>query len=83
MGFFRLGVQNSVTNTVHIGYVSLKAEQLIVADRLRGNSFALFLKSQRKWENPPLQDDHRDMFHANCKEHKYEAAKCVFCPIRI
>ncbi|MCJ1249255.1 hypothetical protein MMC30_006478 [Trapelia coarctata] len=55
------GVHNSITNAVHIG----------------GNSFALFLKSQRKWENPPLQDEHRDQFLANCKEHKYEAAKHI------
>ncbi|MCJ1393972.1 hypothetical protein MMC18_006849 [Xylographa bjoerkii] len=55
------GVQNTVTNAVHIG----------------ANSFACFLKSQRKWENPPLQDDHRDQFHAFCTEHKYEAGKYV------
>ncbi|MCJ1436887.1 hypothetical protein MMC27_006269 [Xylographa pallens] len=55
------GVQNTVTNAVHIG----------------ANSFACFLKSQRKWENPPLQDDHRDQFHSFCAEHKYESAKYV------
>ncbi|KAL8925239.1 MAG: hypothetical protein Q9172_002289 [Xanthocarpia lactea] len=55
------GVHNSVTNCVHIG----------------GNAFALFLKSQRKWENPPLQDDHRDGFKSNCIEHKYDAMSHV------
>ncbi|MCJ1384314.1 hypothetical protein MMC17_007430 [Xylographa soralifera] len=55
------GVQNTVTNAAHIG----------------ANSFACFLKSQRKWENPPLQDDHRDQFHSFCAEHKYESAKHV------
>ncbi|GAA5231908.1 hypothetical protein GCM10025794_30100 [Massilia kyonggiensis] len=40
-----------------------------------GNAFALFLKSQRKWENPPLQDDHRDQFRQLCLEHKYDGAK--------
>ncbi|KAL8857157.1 MAG: hypothetical protein Q9198_010735 [Flavoplaca austrocitrina] len=40
-----------------------------------GNAFALFLKSQRKWENPPLQDEHRDGFKSNCVEHKYDATK--------
>ncbi|MCJ1473401.1 hypothetical protein MMC13_002052 [Lambiella insularis] len=55
------GVHNSVTNAVHIG----------------GNSFACFLKSQRKWENPPLQDEHKDQFHSLCAEHKYEASKHV------
>ncbi|KAL1966918.1 hypothetical protein VTN77DRAFT_3662 [Rasamsonia byssochlamydoides] len=55
------GVHNSVTNSVHIG----------------GNAFALFLKSQRKWDNPPLQDDHRDQFRKLCIDHQYDAAKYV------
>lgn len=55
------GVHNSVTNCVHIG----------------GNAFAMFLKSQKKWENPPLQDDHRDQFKAFCGEHKYDAASHI------
>ena len=37
----------------------------------------MFLKSQRKWENPPLQDDHRDYFRAFCTEHKYDAASHI------
>ena len=49
------GVQNSVTNSLYIG----------------GNAFAMFLKSQRKWENPALQDEHRDTFISRCKEHAY------------
>ncbi|KAL8941689.1 MAG: hypothetical protein Q9216_002102 [Gyalolechia sp. 2 TL-2023] len=55
------GVQNAVTNCVHIG----------------GNAFALFLKSQRKWDNPPLQDEHRDAFRANCVEYKYDATRHI------
>ncbi|EPS32010.1 hypothetical protein PDE_06969 [Penicillium oxalicum 114-2] len=43
----------------------------------RGNAFALFLKSQRKWDNPPLQDDVRDQFRKMCEEHKYDQAKHV------
>lgn len=42
-----------------------------------GNAFALFLKSQRKWDNPPLQDDHRDTFRELCKKHNYDAAKYI------
>ena len=53
------GVQNSVTNAVHIG----------------ANSFALFLKSQRKWDNPPITSESQDLFFSNCKEHGYEAAQ--------
>ncbi|GAD93673.1 DNA (apurinic or apyrimidinic site) lyase, endon uclease [Paecilomyces variotii No. 5] len=55
------GVQNAVTNSVHIG----------------GNAFALFLKSQRKWDNPPLQDENRDAFRQMCVEHQYDPAKYV------
>ena len=55
------GVHNSVTNCVHIG----------------GNAFAMFLKSQRKWENPPLQDEHKNLFISSCTDHKYDASSHV------
>lgn len=55
----RAGVQNAITNAVHIG----------------ANSFALFLKSQRKWDNPPLTDEVRDLFHSACKNHSYSAGE--------
>jgi AP endonuclease-1 len=50
-----------VTNALHIG----------------GNAFAVFLKSQRKWESPPLSSESRDQFRAFCEEHKFDAAKHV------
>ncbi|OAA62609.1 DNA endonuclease [Niveomyces insectorum RCEF 264] len=53
------GVQNAVPNAVQIG----------------GNAFALFLASQRKWQNPPLADDARDAFRARCAAHGYDAAR--------
>ena len=55
------GVQNALQNATHIG----------------ANSLALFLKSQRKWDNPPLQAPHRTAFIEGCKSHSYEAAKHV------
>ncbi|KAH8773938.1 xylose isomerase-like protein [Hyaloscypha sp. PMI_1271] len=55
------GVQNSINNSLQIG----------------GNSFALFLKSQRKWVSPPLAPEARDQFKAFCAEHKYDAGKHV------
>ncbi|PYI11388.1 AP endonuclease [Aspergillus sclerotiicarbonarius CBS 121057] len=55
------GVFNAVHNSTHIG----------------GNAFALFLKSQRKWDNPPLQDGHRDQFRSLCTEQKYDAAQHI------
>lgn len=56
-----LGVHNCISNSVHIG----------------ANAFALFLKSQRKWENPPLLDDVCETFHTNCKSHSYDQTKHV------
>lgn len=55
------GVHNSIQNATKIG----------------ANAFALFLKSQRKWEAPPLADEHRDLFHSHLKSHDYDAAKHV------
>jgi endonuclease IV len=40
-----------------------------------GNAFALFLKSQRKWDNPPLETEHRDLFRKYCADHSYDASK--------
>ncbi|KAI1266861.1 xylose isomerase-like protein [Xylariaceae sp. FL1019] len=53
------GVQNSITNTVHIG----------------ANAFALFLKSQRKWTNPPMTEEAKEGFKNLAVEHKIEAHK--------
>ncbi|KAI5926759.1 DNA-lyase [Camillea tinctor] len=53
------GVQNSISNAVQIG----------------ANAFALFLKSQRKWVNPPIAPEARDGFRSLSKEHKFEVHK--------
>ncbi|KAI1114384.1 xylose isomerase-like protein [Nemania sp. NC0429] len=50
------GVHNSITNTVNIG----------------ANAFALFLKSQRKWANPPITAEARDGFRNLSKTHNFE-----------
>ncbi|KAK0618157.1 xylose isomerase-like protein [Bombardia bombarda] len=55
------GVQNSIQNAVNIG----------------ANSFALFLKSQRKWSSPPLAADAKTQFHAMLKQHGYDAAQHI------
>ncbi|PTB64084.1 apurinic/apyrimidinic endonuclease-like protein [Trichoderma citrinoviride] len=55
------GVHNSVTNALHIG----------------ANSFALFLKSQRKWANPPMTPDAQNGFISQCKQHRYLANEHV------
>ena len=55
------GVHQTIPNALHIG----------------ANAFACFLKSQRKWENPPLKDEHATSFLASCSEHGYERAKAI------
>lgn len=55
------GVQNSIPNAAHIG----------------ANAFALFLKSQRKWANPPLADEAKTQFHALLKQHSYDSRKHI------
>ena len=55
------GIQNSITNCVHIG----------------GNAFALFLKSQRKWDNPSLADENRDAFRSHCHSHQYDTTSHI------
>ncbi|KAI1470211.1 AP endonuclease [Daldinia caldariorum] len=53
------GVHNSINNAVHIG----------------ANAFALFLKSQRKWTNPPITKEAVDGFQSLSKQHKFEVHK--------
>ena len=52
-------MNNSVTNAVHIG----------------ANAFALFLKSQRKWTNPPLDPEVKNKFISLCKHNHYSAGE--------
>lgn len=55
------GVENAITNAVHIG----------------GNAMALFLQSQRKWENPDLRPENRDAFISACSHHKFDAKQHI------
>lgn len=70
------GVENALTNALHIGYVDLLYHCIphprpSLTPR-SANSFALFLQSQRKWTNPPLSDSSISTFHARCSEHSYD-----------
>jgi endonuclease IV len=40
-----------------------------------GNSFALFLKSQRKWESPAITPEHGKQFKALVKENNFDAQR--------
>ncbi|KAL9618863.1 MAG: hypothetical protein Q9160_006453 [Pyrenula sp. 1 TL-2023] len=55
------GVQNAISNATRIG----------------GNAFALFLKSQRKWDNPSLKDENRNAFLAACDDQKFDQSRHV------
>lgn len=54
------GVHNAIPNLIHIG----------------SNAFALFLKSQRKWANPPLAPEHATLFIDGCRKHNIEPGTC-------
>lgn len=49
------GISNAVTNAMDIG----------------ANSFALFLKSPRRWESPPIKDDEAAKFAQLCEKYGY------------
>jgi AP endonuclease-1 len=45
-------------------------------DYISANAFALFMKNQRKWDNPPLDPEFAKLFIAGCKEHGIDVAEC-------
>lgn len=64
------------TGKSHIRFLDFVPQiRFLYLTRDRGNAFALFLKSQRKWDNPPLQSEHRDQFRQLCLDHNYDASK--------
>ncbi|KAJ4303553.1 DNA-(apurinic or apyrimidinic site) lyase [Kalmusia sp. IMI 367209] len=54
------GIHNAIENVLHIG----------------ANAFALFMKNQRKWDNPGLDPIHATQFVDGCKNHSIEVADC-------
>ncbi|KAL5116998.1 DNA-(apurinic or apyrimidinic site) lyase [Pleosporales sp. CAS-2024a] len=54
------GIHNAIVNLLHIG----------------ANAFALFMKNQRKWDNPPLDPEFARLFIAGCAEHGIDVAAC-------
>jgi AP endonuclease-1 len=47
-----------------------------VLTALRGNAFALFLRTNRKWTSPPLDSETINLFLDGCKKHGFEVDKC-------
>ncbi|KAF3010591.1 hypothetical protein E8E13_002098 [Curvularia kusanoi] len=54
------GVHNAIPNLLHIG----------------ANAFAMFMKNQRKWDNPPMDPEHATLFINGCKDHNIEVGDC-------
>ncbi|PSN64772.1 AP endonuclease [Corynespora cassiicola Philippines] len=54
------GVHNSIANVIHIG----------------ANAFAMFMKSQRKWDNPAMDPEHATLFIDGCKSHGIQPGEC-------
>lgn len=55
------GVSNAVLNAMDIG----------------ANCFALFLKSPRRWESPPIKDEEAAEFRRLCEKYGYNARKDI------
>lgn len=63
----KTGVQNAITNNQKIG----------------GNAFALFLKSQRKWTSPDMKESDAVAFRDGCKKAGIDPKRFVRFPISI
>lgn len=68
------GVENAILNAASIGYVlDPRGVQLILTRvQRRATAFALFLKSQRKWDSPPLTEKSIEAFKARLKTFEYD-----------
>lgn len=40
------------------------------------NAFAMFMKNQRKWDNPEMDPEHATLFIDGCKSHSIEVGDC-------
>ncbi|ABN64601.2 predicted protein [Scheffersomyces stipitis CBS 6054] len=56
----------------HVGASGGVSNSVINARNLGANSFALFLKSPRKWVSPPISAEEIDKFKSLCEEHGYD-----------
>lgn len=65
----RIGAHVSAAGGVHMAVPN--------AVQLGSNAFALFLKSQRKWSNPDLREEHALAFADACSTHSYDAPSHV------
>ena len=66
------GVENSVINAAAVGYVRFHSLLRAYMEHIcRANAFAIFLKSQRKWESNALKEESVTKFKARMKTFGY------------
>lgn len=56
----------------HVSSAGGISNSIVNASKIGANSFALFLKSPRKWVSPDISDSEAAKFAALCKEHGYD-----------
>lgn len=71
------GVEASILNAAKIGSVILKLLSFVFSDEYRAESFALFLKSQRKWTSKDLTPASIASFKARVKTFGYDMSQIL------
>ncbi|CAL9736773.1 apurinic-apyrimidinic endonuclease 1 [Monosporozyma servazzii] len=56
----------------HVSTAGGISNSVLNANKLGCQSFAMFLKSPRKWDSPPLTKEEIDKFKLNCEKFKYD-----------
>jgi AP endonuclease-1 len=73
-------LRNLVTNHwlgAHVSAAKGPQNAIINSDAIAGNSFAMFLKNQRRWVSPPLAQASIDSFQNLLKSHSYDSKRIL------
>lgn len=68
---FSRSIENSFKFGAHVGMAGGVFNAVDNAINLGCNSFALFLKSPRRWDSPQISSDDAEKFKDLCKKHNY------------
>lgn len=61
----------------HVSTAGGISNSVINANKIGCQSFAMFLKSPRKWDSPPLTNEEIEKFKLNCEKFKYDPLKDI------
>lgn len=61
----------------HVSTAGGISNSVINANKIGCQSFAMFLKSPRKWDSPPLSNEEIQKFKLNCEKFKYDPLKDI------